>query len=359
MQDREIDIRSMYPEEIESAVKALGEKPFRARQIFQWIHQHHAEHWDDMTNLSKPLREKFKEALSLMPIEVLARQCSQRDRTVKYLFGFTDGQGVESVLMWYHYGASICVSSQVGCQMGCSFCASTLGGRVRNLSAGEMAHQVAAVHRLDIPSGERAHSLVIMGSGEPLENYDEVIRFMKILNHPHGLNMSYRRITLSTCGLVPEIRRLAGEAIPVNLSVSLHSVDNAVRSEIMPINRTYPVEMLLAACQDYAQISGRRITFEYALIQGVNDGEEQALALAKKVRGIHCHINLIPLNPVAERGYLRPGGEAISRFLEILTVNGIPATVRRELGTDIDAACGQLRRKTAAGQQDEGGESRA
>ncbi len=348
------DIRSCFPEEIETAVQQLGEKPFRARQIFQWIHQHHVESWDDMTSLGKGLRQKLKEELPLPGVDVLARQVSRQDPTVKYLFGFADGQGVESVLMRYHYGASICVSSQVGCRMGCSFCASTLGGLVRNLTAGEMAHQVSAVHRLDIPEGERAHSLVLMGSGEPLENYDEVIRFMKILNHPLGLGMSYRRMTLSTCGLVPEIRRLAQEGLPVNLSVSLHSVDNEVRSTLMPVNRTYPVDMLLAACREYAQVTGRRITLEYALIQDMNDRQADALALADKVRGIHCHVNLIPLNPVEEREYQRSDGEKVRRFLTTLTDKGIPATVRRELGTDIDAACGQLRRK-AQNQQSKGG----
>jgi 23S rRNA (adenine2503-C2)-methyltransferase len=351
------DVRGLFPEEIAALIENLGEKPFRARQIFQWLHQHHAENWDDMTSLSKPLRLKLQEALLLPSFAVVAQQRSRSDRTVKYLFGFPDGQGVESVLMWYHYGASICISSQVGCRMGCGFCASTLGGLVRNLSAGEMAQQVAAVHKLDIPAGERAHSLVIMGSGEPLENYDQVVRFMKILNHPEGLGMSYRRMTLSTCGLVPEIRQLAAENIPVNLSVSLHSADNTQRSEIMPINKVYPLEMLLGACRDYARISGRRITFEYALIRDVNDSEAQAVLLAEKVRDIHCHINLIPLNPVSERGYQRSGEEAVNKFLKVLTAKGIPATVRRELGADIDAACGQLRRRTAAAEK--GSESEA
>ncbi len=354
-QDIANDIRSMFPEEIAARIQMLGEKPFRARQIFQWLHQRHAESWDDMTNLSKALRQKLQAILPLQPVEVLTRQVSHHDRTVKYLFGFADGQGVESVLMWYHYGASICISSQAGCRMGCDFCASTLGGLVRNLSAGELAHQVAAVHRLDIPKGERMHSLVIMGTGEPLENYDNVLRFLRLLNHPQGINMSYRRMTLSTCGLVPQIYRLAEEEIPVNLSVSLHSVDDAVRSRIMPVNKIYSVAELLAACRAYAQTSGRRITFEYALIEGVNDSREAAEALVEKVRGIHCHINLIPLNPVAERGYRRSSDDVIQRFLQIITSRGIPATVRRELGTDIDAACGQLRRKTAPEQQNRGG----
>ncbi len=339
------DIRSCYPQELETILSNMGEPSYRARQIFQWLHRHHAESWNDMTSISKKLRQNLSEWLSLPTIEVLARQASGLDRTVKYLFGFQDGQGVETVLMWYHYGASICVSSQVGCRMGCGFCASTLGGLIRNLTAGEMAHQVAAVHRLDMPEGERAHSLVIMGTGEPLENYDEVVRFMRLLNHPDGLGMSYRRITVSTCGLVPEMMRLSEEGIPVNLSVSLHSVNNEVRDRLMPVNRKYPVESLLKACREYAQKTGRRLTFEYTMITDVNDSLQDAAALADKIRNIHCHVNLIPLNPVAEREYRRSSDSTIQRFADVLTTKGIPVTIRRELGADIDAACGQLRRR--------------
>lgn len=329
--------------------KNLEEPKFRAKQIFGWIYggmtkdgslRLGAESFDDMNNLPKSLRDKLNENATLVQPIVLKEQVSKLDGTRKFLFGLADGNAIESVFMKYKFGNSICVSSQAGCRMGCKFCASTIGGLRRNLSPGEIVGQILAAQR---QTGERISHVVVMGTGEPFDNYENLSKFICIANDPAGLNIGMRNITVSTCGLVPRIGQFAEDFPQVNLAISLHAVNNDMRDAIMPVNKAYPMEELLDACRTYTEKTARRITFEYTLVKGVNDSTEHAKMLASKLRGMLCHVNLIPLNKVAETGYDTTDRTAVLKFQKTLNDNGIPATIRRELGDDIDAACGQLR----------------
>ncbi len=341
MRKGKVDLKNCTIEELEKFVQDLGEQKFRGKQIFSWIHKG-IETIDKMTNLSKEFRNKLKENAYIGNLAIQDRWISQIDGTRKYLFLLEDGHIIESVLMKYDYGNSVCVSSQVGCRMGCQFCASTLEGMVRNLTAGEILDQILMIQK-DI--GERISHVVLMGSGEPLDNYEEVLRFLQCIHHPAGLNISLRNITLSTCGLVPQILDLAEKMLPITLAVSLHAPNDTLRNQLIPMNRRYPLAVLLNACKKYAEKTKRRITFEYALIQNVNDEKVHAKELAGKIKGILSHVNLIPLNPIEERKWKGAGQEKARQFQKILRERGIEATIRRELGRDIQAACGQLRRK--------------
>lgn len=336
-----IDIKSMNIKELEDLLKELGEPKFRAKQIFDWLHAKQVDSFEEMTNLSKGLREKLAETASINGVEVVRKLVSQIDGTRKYLFALSDGAIIESVLMKYEHGNTVCISTQVGCRMGCKFCASTLDGVERGLTAGEMLSQIYAIQK---DCGERVHGTVLMGSGEPLDNYDNVVKFLRLINDPKGQNMGQRHITLSTCGLVDKIYDLAEEDLQITLAVSLHAPNDDIRTQTMPIAKVYSMEKLLQACRNYADKTKRRITFEYALIHGVNDGDEHAWELVKKLRDMLCHVNLIPVNDVKERNYVKSTAERVKRFAGILNENGVETTVRRKLGSDIDAACGQLRR---------------
>ncbi len=331
-------IRGLEQKELKDWLKELGEKPFRAKQIFGWVQKGVAT-YDEMSNVSKSLRASMDEAFELDNVKIV-RCLDSKDGTRKYLLSMTDGEVIEAVLMRYKHGNSICVSTQVGCRMGCTFCASTIDGMNRNLLASEIIGQIMTIQN-DI--GERISNVVLMGSGEPLDNYDEVTKFLRLVNHDEGLNISMRHITLSTCGLVNEIKMLADLKLQITLAISLHSVDDEKRSILMPVNRKYNLDELLQACKYYTKTTSRRITFEYALIQGENDQESEAKKLAKKLRGMLCHVNLIPINPVKERGYKASSNNSITKFQKVLTNAGIETTIRRELGSDINAACGQLR----------------
>ncbi len=335
------DIRSMTLEELKEAMTALGEKPFRAKQIYEWLHVRLVDDFDEMTNLSRALREKLRENYALWPLQALRVQTSKIDGTKKFLFALSDRQVVESVWMQYHHGDSVCISSQVGCRMGCKFCASGIGGLVRNLTVGEMLAQVYAIQKL---TGERVSNVVVMGTGEPFDNYDTLIQFLRMLTDTNGLNISQRNITVSTCGIVPKIRAFAEEDLQVTLALSLHASDNEKRKELMPIAYTYSLGEVMDACRYYFQKTGRRMTYEYSLVGGVNDTREDAKALAGLLRGQNCHVNLIPVNPVKEKGYVQPDRTAVLDFKDKLEKYGINATIRREMGRDIDGACGQLRR---------------
>ena len=335
------DIRSMTLEELKEAMTTLGEKPFRAKQIYEWLHVRLVDDFDEMTNLSRALREKLRENYALWPLQALRVQTSKIDGTKKFLFALSDRQVVESVWMQYHHGDSVCISSQVGCRMGCKFCASGIGGLVRNLTVGEMLAQVYAIQKL---TGERVSNVVVMGTGEPFENYDTLIQFLRMLTDTNGLNISQRNITVSTCGIVPKIRAFAEEDLQVTLALSLHASDNEKRKELMPIAYTYSLGEVMDACRYYFQKTGRRMTYEYSLVGGVNDTREDAKALAGLLRGQNCHVNLIPVNPVKEKGYVQPDRTAVLDFKDKLEKYGINATIRREMGRDIDGACGQLRR---------------
>lgn len=326
--------------ELTEEFTALGEPKFRAGQVYTWLHRG-ARSFDEMTNLSKPLREKLAQNYALPSPTVARRLESKKDGTIKYLWRLTDGNCVESVLMRYHHGNTVCISSEVGCPMGCAFCASTLGGLVRRLTPSEMLDQVLFTQ---LDSGLPISNIVLMGIGEPLDNYDTVLRFLALVNSPEGMNIGMRHISLSTCGVVDKIDRLAEENLQLTLSVSLHAPTDEVRSSIMPINRKYPVDTLLAACKRYFEKTGRRISFEYAMIRGVNDMPQMAQILIKKLRGIAAHVNLIPLNDVAESPLKPSLPETVRAFQQTLEQQGIPATVRRTLGSDINASCGQLRR---------------
>ncbi len=334
-------IKSMTPEEIGGVFKELGQPAFRAKQVFSWLHKGVGS-YEEMTNLPRSLRTQLSEAYPIYTPKVLKKQVSQKDGTVKYLWQLEDGNCVETVLMRYHYGNSVCISTEVGCKMGCAFCASTLGGFVRQLMPHEMVDQVLFT---SLDSGLPISHIVLMGIGEPLDNYDNVMRFLELINHPEGMNISMRHISLSTCGLVPMIDILAEKKLQITLSVSLHAPDDAVRDTIMPVNKAYPTEELLAACRRYYEKTGRRISFEYAMIGGVNDTPEAAELLIKRLKGLSAHVNLIPLNHVEESPLKPSTKQAVARFQKLLEDGGIPATVRRSLGGDIDASCGQLRRK--------------
>lgn len=335
------DIKSMTLAELTEDLAALGEPKFRAGQVYTWLHRG-ARSFDEMTNLSKALREKLATQYELTCPTVARRLQSARDGTIKYLWRLSDGNCVESVLMRYHHGNTVCISCEVGCPMGCAFCASTRGGLVRRLRPSEMLDQVLFTQ---IDSGLPVSNIVLMGIGEPLDNYDTVLRFLQLVNSPEGMNIGMRHISLSTCGLVDKIDSLAQEDLQLTLSVSLHAPTDEIRSGIMPINRKYNVETLLAACKRYFERTGRRISFEYAMIRGLNDTPEMADILIKKLRGIAAHVNLIPLNEVAESPLKPSYPDVVRAFQQRLEAYGIPATVRRTLGGDINASCGQLRRK--------------
>lgn len=343
-----VDIKSMDLEELTAWLKAQGEPAFRARQIFRWLYRGAAS-FEEMTDLSKALRQKLEETALLTPPKVARKQVSQQDGTIKYLWELADGNCVESVLMRYQHGNTVCISCQVGCRMGCAFCASTIAGKVRDLAPAEMVDQVLSTQ---IDSGAPVSNIVLMGIGEPLDNFDTVLRFLSLVNCPDGLDIGMRHISLSTCGLVPRIYDLAALKLQLTLSVSLHAPTDEIRSQIMPINNKYPLAQLIRACRDYFETTGRRISFEYAMIAGLNDGRDCAQALCGLLRGLPCHINLIPLNHV-EGSPLKPSGrETVRRFQQYLQGRGFNATVRRSLGGDIDASCGQLRRKAMAGKKD-------
>lgn len=334
------DIRDLSLKEIEEFIVSLGEPKFRAKQIFKWINNG-IEDFDEMTDIPKKLRDKLKENFIIKNIFIEAKQESS-DGTVKYLLRLKDGNLIEAVLMRYSYGNSVCISTQAGCNMGCSFCASTIGGKIRDLSPGEMLGEVLAISR---DQNIRISNIVLMGTGEPLDNFDNVLKFLELINSKEGLNIGMRHITLSTCGLVPEIKRLADLRLQLTLAISLHAPNDDKRKKIMPIANRYSINELLEACRYYVEKTNRRITFEYALIKDINDSIEDAKELSKRLEGLLCHVNLIPVNPVSERNFERPDRKRIENFRDILESHGINTTIRRELGTDIDAACGQLRRR--------------
>ncbi len=337
------DLKSLTYNELEQLVLELGEPKFRAKQIFSWLYSG-VTSFDEMTNVSKLTREKLSTVSFVSTFGIAEKLVSKIDGTIKYLFRLPDGEYIETVVMSYKHGLSICISSQVGCRMGCGFCASTLNGLTRSLTAGEIINQVIYASK-DV--GERIGNIVMMGIGEPLDNFLNVSKFLEIVNDERGLGIGYRHISLSTCGVVPGIYELAKLNIPINLCISLHATDDETRDKIMPINQAYKIAELLDACRDYQSITGRRITFEYALIGGVNDSIEYADALSKLTRDIMCHINLIPVNQVKERGFSKGSAKSVKQFLDRLEKNKTVATVRRELGSDISASCGQLRnRKT-------------
>jgi len=340
------DLKSMNLPELETFLAGLGEPKFRAGQLFQWMHRG-ASSFDEMTNLPKGLREKLSEQCELTAPSVERRQCSKEDGTVKYLWRLKDGNCVETVLMHYQHGNTVCISSQVGCRMGCAFCASTLGGRVRDLTPAEMLDQVLFTQ---LDSGLPVSNIVLMGIGEPLDNFDHVMRFLELVNHPKGMNIGMRHISLSTCGLTEKIDKLAEYQLQLTLSVSLHAPDDETRSRLMPVNRSVGVEKLLRACRRYFERTGRRVSYEYAMIDGVNDQDWQADLLAGHIRGAPGHVNLIPLNDVAESP-LRPS-RRVAEFQRRLERQGVNVTVRRKLGGDIDASCGQLRRKSILEKKD-------
>ena len=335
------DIMSFDIDELCEQVALIGEKSFRAKQIYEWLHVKLVESFDDMTNLSKSLRDTLDEKFVINMPKIVEVYKSKIDGTRKYLFELFDGSIIESVLMKYKHGNSVCISSQVGCRMGCKFCASTLDGLERNLLPSEMIGQVYAIQK-DL--GERISNIVIMGSGEPFDYFDNFVKFIKLITSEKGLNISSRNITVSTCGLVDKIRELADMKQQITLAISLHATTDEVRKTIMPIANKYKISQILEACKYYFNITGRRITFEYSLIEGVNDSEKSAMELINLVKGINCHINLIPVNPIKERIYRLSSLEYINKFQNILEKNGINATIRREMGADINAACGQLRR---------------
>lgn len=344
------DIKSLTFEEVREAVLALGEKPFRAAQLYQWMHEKLAGGFDEMTNLSKSFRKKLEENFDYTNLEAVDRKISAIDGTEKYLFRLFDGNVIESVLMRYHHGNSVCISSQVGCRMGCRFCASTLGGLTRNLLPSEMLDQVYQIQRI---SGERVSNLVVMGTGEPLDNYDHLLRFLTLLTDEHGLHISQRNVTVSTCGIVERIYLLADQKLQITLALSLHASSQEKRKELMPIAYKYELKDVLDACRYYFAQTGRRITFEYSLVGGVNDTDEDARRLAALLSDMNCHVNLIPVNPIKERSYVQSERGVIEAFKKKLEKNGINVTIRREMGRDINGACGQLRKSYIDKERDE------
>ena len=335
------DIRAYTYEELQEEIKNLGEKAFRAKQIYEWIHQRQVESFEEMTNLSKSLRQQLEEIYELLPVEMVERQESAVDGTNKFLFRLYDGNVVESVLMRYHHGNSVCISSQVGCRMGCRFCASTIGGLERNLSASEMLGQIYQIQKI---IGERVSNVVIMGTGEPLDNYENFLKFIHILTDEYGLHISQRNVTVSTCGIVPKMYELAKEHLQITLALSLHGSTQEKRRQLMPVANKYELQEVLQACDNYFEETGRRITFEYSMVHGVNDTEADAQELIAILKPRNCHLNLIPVNPIKEREFVRPNRENALNFKNKLEKCGINVTIRREMGADIDGACGQLRR---------------
>lgn len=341
-----MNLKNQTLPELADTIKELGQPAFRAKQVYSWLHKG-VRSYEEMTNLPKPLRDCLAEKYPFCPPQVVRKQESQRDGTVKYLWQLSDGNCVETVLMRYHYGNTVCISTEVGCRMGCAFCASTLGGLVRRLEPFEMLDQVLFTQ---VDSGLPVSHIVLMGIGEPLDNFDNVMRFLELVNSPEGMNISMRHISLSTCGLVPKIDELAKRNLQLTLSVSLHAPNDGIRDTIMPVNKLYPSQELIDACRRYYAATSRRISFEYAMIGGVNDSRENAKELLRRMKGLPCHFNLIPLNHVEESPLKPSTKEAVALFQKTLEDGGIPATVRRTLGGDIDASCGQLRRKYTKGQ---------
>ena len=338
------ELTGMTCVELTEWVREQGYPPFRGKQIFRWIHQ--GADFPEMTNLSVEMREKLLQTAVAQPVRIRLERKSPADGTVKFLYELKDGNCVEGVLMRYKYGMSLCISTQVGCRMGCRFCASTLDGRIRDLTAGEMLGEILCANRYLAPEGNKVSHVVLMGSGEPLDNYDNVVRFLNLLREEDGIRLSLRNVSLSTCGIVPKIYALADENLPVTLCVSLHAPNDDIRRTTMPIANKWPISEILKACRNYIRKTGRRVIFEYALSDGINAGDEQAVELADLLRGMQCHVNLIPLNTVEEREMKGVTEENVQRFLKILQEKNISATRRREMGDDIDGACGQLRRKT-------------
>ena len=336
-----IDLRSLEYGELEALLTEMGEPKFRTKQIFSWLMQG-VESFDEMTNISKATAQKLSQVSYISKLRIKEKYVSKLDGTIKYLFELDDGNCIQTVVMRYKHGLSVCISSQVGCRMGCRFCASTIGGLFRSLNSGEILNQVIYAQK-DV--GERISNIVMMGIGEPLDNYDNVIKFLHNVNHPDGLNIGYRHISLSTCGLVDRIYDLAEENLPITLSVSLHAPNNKIRDSIMPVNHKYPIEELITACKRYIEKTTRRISFEYSLIAGVNDSMKEAHELCNLLSGMLCHINLIPVNHVEERSFHKGKAADIKQFCNELNRLGMNATIRRELGSDISASCGQLRKK--------------
>ena len=338
------ELTGMTCDEITAWVKNQGYPSFRGKQIFRWIHQ--GADFGEMTNLPASMRDKLQEKAISQPVNIRLQRKSPLDGTVKFLYALKDGNCVEGVLMRYKYGVSLCISTQVGCRMGCRFCASTLEGRVRDLTAGEMLGEILCANRYLSPENIKVSHVVLMGSGEPLDNYDNVIRFLRLLREEEGIRLSLRNVSLSTCGIVPKMYQLAEENLPVTLCVSLHAPNDEIRKQTMPVAYTWSIPEILEACRNYIRKTGRRVIFEYALSDGINAGEEQAKELATILRGMQCHVNLIPLNTVEERDMKGISEDKVRKFLKILQDNNISATRRREMGDDIEGACGQLRRKT-------------
>lgn len=339
------NIKDYSLEELKQELVSLGEKPYRAEQIFSWLYREKVREIEDMTNISLELREKLKQNYTICNFEILRKQVAT-DGTIKYLFDLLEGNAIETVLMQYHHGKTICVSSQIGCKMGCKFCASTGIAFIRNLTAGEIVEQVLAVEQ-DI--GESISNIVFMGIGEPFDNYENVMKAIRIMNHPKGLGIGARHISISTSGIVPRIYDFAKEDLPCTLSISLHATNNQKRSQMMPVNNLYPIEELMKACKDYIAKTNKRISFEYALAKENNDNLEDAKALVKLLKGMLCHVNLIPINKIENGKFAKSSNENIMKFRDYLNEHGVVATIRRELGSDIDAACGQLRRKNLEG----------
>ena len=336
------DIRSFTFDELKIEMEGIGEKAFRAKQVYEWLHVKLVDSFDEMTNLSKSLREKLDSQYRIPLVNMVSRQVSKLDGTNKFLFQLEDGNVVESVLMRYKHGNSVCISSQVGCRMGCKFCASTIGGLERNMLPSEMLGEIYQVQKI---SGERVSNVVIMGTGEPLDNYDYFVRFIRLLTDENGLNLSQRNVTISTCGIVPNMKRLAEEQFQITLALSLHGSTQEKRKTLMPVANKYELSEVLEACDYYFEKTGRRITFEYSLVQGVNDQEEDARELIEILKPRNCHLNLIPVNPIKERDFQKPSRKSAENFKNNLEKSGINVTIRREMGSDIDGACGQLRRR--------------
>ena len=336
-----MNLKSMTLPELTATIKELGQPAFRGKQVYTWLHKG-VRSYEEMTNLPKGLRDALSEKYPICPPEVVRKQESKKDGTIKYLWKLSDGNCVETVLMRYHYGNTVCISTEVGCRMGCAFCASTIGGLVRKLEPHEILDQVLFTQ---VESGLPVSHIVLMGIGEPLDNFDNVMRFLELVNCPDGMNISMRHISLSTCGLVPMIDKLAEKKLQISLAISLHGPNDQIRNTIMPVNKAYPIDVLLAACRRYYDATSRRIHFEYAMIDGVNDREQDARELVRRLKGLQAHVNMIPLNHVEESPLKPSSRQAVQRFQKILEDAGIPATVRRTLGGDIDASCGQLRRK--------------
>lgn len=336
------DIKSLELEELILQIENIGEKKFRAKQIYEWLHKKLCDNFDEMTNISKDLKQKLKENFEIHSVELVDKLVSKNDETSKFLFKLYDGNIIESVLMKYKHGNSVCISSQAGCRMGCKFCASTLDGLARNLFVSEMLSQIYYIQKY---SGEKVSNVVVMGSGEPFDNYENLLKFINIITSDDGLNISARNITVSTCGIVEKIKELADKKLQLTLAISLHAPNDEIRKKIMPIANKYSIDEILNACKYYFDTTKRRITFEYSLIKGVNDSEENAIQLGKKLKGMNCHVNLIPVNSIKERDFTHSNIKYIQNFKNILEKFKINATIRREMGADIDAACGQLRKK--------------